>query len=69
MWIVRFSVVMPLFLDLIINTFFYLELGLGLELGLVLGLGIELGLGGGYAIGSSSYRYRCSYHTTFISVV
>jgi hypothetical protein len=71
MWIVRFSVVMPLFLDLIINTFFYLELGLGLELGLVLGLGlgVELGLGGGYAIGSSSYRYRCSYHTTFISVV
>ena len=60
---------MPLFLDLIINTFFYLELGLGLELGLVLGLGVELGLGGGYAIGSSSYRYRCSYHTTFISVV
>jgi hypothetical protein len=54
---------MPLFLDLIINTFFYLELGLGLglELGLLLGLGlilgvglglglgVELGLGGGYA--------------------
>jgi hypothetical protein len=45
MWIVRFSVVMPLFLDLIINTFVYLELGLG----------VELVLGGGYAIGSPSY--------------
>ena len=75
---------MPLFLDLIINTFVYLglglELGLELESGLVLGLvlvlgvglglalGVELGLGGDYAIGSSSYRYKCSYHATFTSV-